>query len=247
MNKDMPNNILKRGYVVFAFLFAASALTLHLSGYRLAKVSPQVAGVATSTPEGMTDENLEIVPEAVMEESTTTPETATGTPPTVDDQAVISEEPVSPDTSTQEAATKTPEPVKVAPVTEADPAADFEIKAPRRSYMTPEGLEILVKREGFGKVVAKDGDTIKIVYDERIAGDAVRLNPTGTGRDPYIFQLGSDKVIEGWNLAIIGMKEGETREVVIPPHLAYGEEGSKELGVPSAAHLVFRVTLIKIN
>ncbi|WP_319560187.1 peptidylprolyl isomerase [Marispirochaeta sp.] len=63
--------------------------------------------------------------------------------------------------------------------------------------------------------------------------------------DPVEFSL--DKVIPGWREGILaggGMKTGEKRRLVIPPHLGYGEQGYPGV-IPPNSFLVFMVELLK--
>ena len=66
------------------------------------------------------------------------------------------------------------------------------------------------------------------------SGDTVRVHYTGTladgetfdsskGRDPLELTLGASQVIPGFEKAILGMEEGETRSTTIPAAEAYGE------------------------
>ena len=43
------------------------------------------------------------------------------------------------------------------------------------------------------------------------------------------------------------MCEGDKRELTVPPHLAYGEEGSGNGIIPGRSTLVFEVELVKIH
>lgn len=65
------------------------------------------------------------------------------------------------------------------------------------------------------------------------SGDRVRVHYTGTldsgqqfdsseGRDPIAFKLGEGQVIGGFENAVLGMAEGESRKVTIPVEEAYG-------------------------
>jgi len=63
-----------------------------------------------------------------------------------------------------------------------------------------------------------------------------------TARQPFVFTIGADSVIAGWEDGVLGMRVGGRRQLVIPPHLGYGAEGSG--GIPPDAVLVFDVTLV---
>jgi len=65
-------------------------------------------------------------------------------------------------------------------------------------------------------------------------GDHVRVNYTGrfengsvfdssVGHNPLEFTVGADEVIAGFDRAVIGLKPGESCQVVIPPADGYGE------------------------
>jgi FKBP-type peptidyl-prolyl cis-trans isomerase len=64
--------------------------------------------------------------------------------------------------------------------------------------------------------------------------------------DPYEFLLESDKVIAGWNEGLDGMLVGGTRKLVVPPDLAYGEEGLAG-EIPPDAMVTYVVTLIDVK
>jgi len=70
---------------------------------------------------------------------------------------------------------------------------------------------------------------------------------------PFKFKLGKGDVIPGWDEGFRLMSEGEKAILIVPPHLAYGEQGSgfqkKEdtYVVPPNSTLIFEVELLKIK
>jgi len=68
--------------------------------------------------------------------------------------------------------------------------------------------------------VAKSGDTVKVHYTGKLA-DGTEFD-SSVGAEPLEFDLGAGQVIEGFENAIIGMKESESKTVVIPVDQAYG-------------------------
>lgn len=67
----------------------------------------------------------------------------------------------------------------------------------------------------------KEGDTVRIRYVGRLEDGTVF--DSSEGRPPLEFKVGDGEIIVGLEEGVIGMKEGETRFITIPPELAYGE------------------------
>jgi rhodanese-related sulfurtransferase len=66
------------------------------------------------------------------------------------------------------------------------------------------------------------------------------------GREPLTFTLGTGMVIPGWDQGVEGMKVGGKRELIIPPHLAYGERGAGRV-IPPHSTLRFEIELLAIT
>ncbi len=64
--------------------------------------------------------------------------------------------------------------------------------------------------------------------------------------EPLSFRLGVGQVIAGWDEGIAGMKVGGRRQLVIPPHLAYGDRGAGSAIAPGET-LIFVVDLVDVR
>ena len=53
------------------------------------------------------------------------------------------------------------------------------------------------------------------------------------------------QVIQGYEQGVPGMCKGETRVLIVPPHLGYGDRGAGGV-IPGGATLHFTVELMKI-
>jgi len=82
------------------------------------------------------------------------------------------------------------------------------------------------------------------LYDTSKADHKGLQFDTSVGRTPFSFTLGAGQVIRGWDQGVVGMKVGGTRELVIPPSLAYGSTRSGS--IPPNATLLFDITLVSI-
>lgn len=63
---------------------------------------------------------------------------------------------------------------------------------------------------------------------------------------PLEFQLGTGRVIQGWDDGIAGMRVGGRRRLTIPPNLAYGDRGAGGVIKPGET-LVFVVDLVSVR
>jgi len=62
----------------------------------------------------------------------------------------------------------------------------------------------------------KKGDTIKVEYTGRLK-DGTVFDTSDNHDEPLEFTVGDQKLIRGFDNAVVGMQEGEEKEVTIPP------------------------------
>jgi peptidylprolyl isomerase len=93
---------------------------------------------------------------------------------------------------------------------------------------------------------ARAGDTVEVEYVGVSYSNGKEFDSSWERPEPFTYQLGAGQVIPGWDQGIAGMKVGGRRELVIPPDLAYGEQGSPPAIKPNET-LVFVVDLLDVQ
>ena len=93
---------------------------------------------------------------------------------------------------------------------------------------------------------AQPGDTVTVEYVGVTYDDGKEFDSSWERPEPFSFQLGSGQVIPGWDKGIVGMKVGGRRQLIIPPDLAYGKQGSPPDIGPNAT-LIFVVDLTDVQ
>lgn len=105
---------------------------------------------------------------------------------------------------------------------------------------TASGLKYVVLKEGEGNKSPKKGGRVTVHYTGSFLNGKIFDSSVQRG-SPVDFQVG--QVIEGWNEALVSMKKGEKRILVIPPELAYGVYGVPNV-IPPNSTLIFEVELL---
>lgn len=127
--------------------------------------------------------------------------------------------------------------------TSTDPAAATPAPAPAPTE-APSSLQVTDVKVGTG-VEATDGKKVTVNYTGTLT-DGTKFDSTKDHGTPFSFVLGSGMVIAGWDQGVKGMKEGGSRKLVIPPHLAYGNRSVGGV-IPPNSTLVFEIELLKVE
>lgn len=129
-----------------------------------------------------------------------------------------------------------------AEVTENEPAktggAPFDTKNNEGSL----GIEDIVVGQG---AEAKNGDTLVVDYVGMLP-DGTKFDSSKDHGQTFSFVLGQGRVIAGWDLGLVGMKEGGKRKLTIPPNLGYGTQGVGDV-IPPNSTLIFEIELHEIQ
>jgi peptidylprolyl isomerase len=138
-------------------------------------------------------------------------------------------------------------PPATAPSTASTPAAPA---SPKPTIAKPKGpapktLKVIDLKQGTGPA-AKSGDQLTVNYVGVVYKTGKQFDASYDSGQPFPFQLGGGQVIPGWDKGVAGMKVGGRRQLIIPPALAYGPQGSPPKIPPNAA-LIFDIDLLKIG
>jgi cyclophilin family peptidyl-prolyl cis-trans isomerase/FKBP-type peptidyl-prolyl cis-trans isomerase len=108
------------------------------------------------------------------------------------------------------------------------------------AQISDSGLRYLVLNPGSGNSSPEYGTKVTVHYTGQRLNGLVFDSSLQRGQ-PATFEIG--RVIQGWNEALISMKRGEKRILIVPPELAYGERGYPGV-IPPNEFLIFEVELL---
>ncbi len=108
--------------------------------------------------------------------------------------------------------------------------------------VTASGLQYRVIREGAGATPGPES-TVTVNYRGTLV-DGTEFDSSYKRGKPATFQL--NRVIKGWTEGLQLMKTGGKYEFVLPPELAYGEQGAGQVIGPNSV-LIFEVELLEVN
>ena len=109
----------------------------------------------------------------------------------------------------------------------------------------PADLQITEVTEGDG-TEATAGKTVDVHYVGVAHSSGEEFDASYNRGAPLSFRLGVGQVIAGWDQGVQGMKVGGRRQLVIPPHLAYGDRGAGGVIGPGET-LIFVVDLVDVK
>ena len=109
-----------------------------------------------------------------------------------------------------------------------------------KAQKTESGLMYVQTKKGSGPS-PEPGAKVTVHYKGMFKDGKVFDSSFDRGK-PIEFAVGKGQVIKGWDTALLAMKKGEKRILLIPYTLAYGEKGFRI--IPPKADLIFDVELI---
>ncbi len=129
----------------------------------------------------------------------------------------------------------------------------------------PDGLEFATVQAGTGNATAADGDILSMTYTGYLFSGSVFDATSLHNGTPFTFRLDNTpghpyinteqnsndssfdiQVIDGWEEGLQGIKQGESRVLIIPSALGYGPDGSPP-SIPGDSPLVFETSLNELD
>jgi peptidylprolyl isomerase len=137
-------------------------------------------------------------------------------------------------------------PKKCAPI-KPNPPAKGQPTIPPVKGKPPTKLVVKDIKTGTGPA-AKQGSAVSVTYIGVACSTGEVFDASYKhGNQPFeVKPLGQAQVIQGWNEGLVGVKAGGVRELIIPPDLGYGPQGSPP-AIPPNETLIFVVTVKSVK
>jgi peptidylprolyl isomerase len=103
-------------------------------------------------------------------------------------------------------------------------------------------LKIVDVEVGTGVEVIK-GALVICHYDAYLA-DGTKFDSSIEKGRPFQFVIGSKRVIQGWDIGVMGMRAGGKRKLEVPAHLGYGERAIGR--IPPHSDLFFDIEVLEV-
>jgi peptidylprolyl isomerase len=108
----------------------------------------------------------------------------------------------------------------------------------------PSELQVTDLTVGSGAAAAP-GQLVTVHYVGVAHSTGEEFDASWNRGEPLRFPLGAGQVIAGWDQGVAGMRVGGRRQLVIPPHLGYGDRGAAGVIKPGET-LIFVVDLLEV-
>ena len=125
----------------------------------------------------------------------------------------------------------------------ASASSKLTIKSPTYAKAS-DGLQSATVTAGSGAGTVS-GQLDEVDYTGYLTNGTKFDSSLNAGRTPFTFGLGEGSVIAGWDQGVVGMKVGETRDLVIPPSLGYGSTANGS--IPANSTLIFVIHMLAID
>jgi FKBP-type peptidyl-prolyl cis-trans isomerase len=114
------------------------------------------------------------------------------------------------------------------------------------AHQVSSGLRYIVRAHGPVDRVPRIMDEVAVRYTGQLLDGTVFDSSDRHPGGVLTFRVGMGDVIKGWDEALLEMRKGEKRTLIIPFWLGYGVEG-KPPTIPPKATLVFDVELVDFH
>ncbi len=114
------------------------------------------------------------------------------------------------------------------------------------------GLKVMVRRQGKADAPTLEHGQVGKFHLVITRSNGTEVENTrkpqapGAEAEPRMFLAGSQEQLAGLGLAVVGMKVGEVRHVVIPPELGFGDQRDYVRDIPENATLTARAELMEV-
>lgn len=124
-----------------------------------------------------------------------------------------------------------------------DDLAIVEQKWPN-AIKTSTGLRYVILQAGKGDT-PQPGDIVKVIFKGWFL-NGKEFGEVQDLKDPFTVRIGRGLVIPAWDEALTEMKTGETRLLIVPSDLGYGDRGQLPT-IPPSTTLVYKVKLLSFE
>ncbi|MFW5819757.1 MAG: FKBP-type peptidyl-prolyl cis-trans isomerase, partial [Bacteroidota bacterium] len=109
---------------------------------------------------------------------------------------------------------------------------------------TGSGLWYQLENSGSGSQI-REGDYIRMDYEMYLIDGTFISSSENDG--VLEFTVGQGGVESGLEEAVMLFKEGTRAKLILPPHLAYGNFGNPEIGIPPDAILFYKLKVLDLQ